>query len=111
MMAHERAVRVHLKSKLCMERNTTGEAMESHFMEKRTIEHGKEELSDIYLNLGLIAGKANDLLKVIKALDIQEDKDDQAVLTSSTYRNPNSIVLNYDQSIVRRGWLHVRHTL
>ena len=69
------------------------------FMEKRAAEHGKEELADIYLNAGLIAGKAKDLLRVIKALDIKEDEDDQAVLTAFMYRNPNSIVLDYDQSI------------
>ena len=69
------------------------------FMEKRAAEHGKKELADIYLNAGLIAGKAKDLFRMIKALDIKEDKDDQAVLISFMYRNPNYIVLDYDQSM------------
>ena len=69
------------------------------FMEERAVEHGKEEIADIYLNAGLIAGKAKDLLKVIKELNIEEDEDDQAVLTAFMYRNPKSIVLDYDQSM------------
>ena len=68
-------------------------------MEKRATEHGKEELADIYLNAGIITNKAKYLLQVIEALDIQEDKDDQAVLISFMYRNPNYIVLDYDQSM------------
>eukprot|EP00581_Thalassiosira_minuscula_P028591 CAMPEP_0183755862 /NCGR_PEP_ID=MMETSP0739-20130205/4565_1 /TAXON_ID=385413 /ORGANISM="Thalassiosira miniscula, Strain CCMP1093" /LENGTH=1102 /DNA_ID=CAMNT_0025992861 /DNA_START=157 /DNA_END=3465 /DNA_ORIENTATION=+ len=69
------------------------------FMEERAVEQGKDEVADIYLNAGLIAGKAKDLLKVIKALDLEEDEDDQAVLTAFMYRNPKSIVLDYDQSM------------
>jgi len=69
------------------------------FMKEHATKHGKEKLADIYLNAGLIAGKAKDLLAVIEALDIQEDEDDQAVLTAFMYRNPHSIVLDYDQSM------------
>ena len=69
------------------------------FMETRASEHGKDEVADIYLNAGLIAGKAKDLLRVIKSLDIQEEEDDQAVLTAFMYRNPQSIVLDYDQTM------------
>jgi hypothetical protein len=69
------------------------------FMETRASEHGKDEVADIYLNAGLIAGKAKDLLRIIKSLDIQEEEDDQAVLTAFMYRNPQSIVLDYDQTM------------
>ena len=68
-------------------------------METRASEHGKDEVADIYLNAGLIAGKAKDLLRIIKSLDIQEEEDDQAVLTAFMYRNPQSIVLDYDQTM------------
>ena len=68
-------------------------------MEERSKEYIKDQVSDIYLNAGLLAGKAKDLLRVIQALDIHEEEDDQAVLTAYMYRNPNSIVLDYRQSM------------
>ena len=68
-------------------------------MEGRAKEHGKEEATDIYLNAGLIAGKAKDLLEVIQALDIHPEEDDQAVLTAYMYHKPNAVLLDYGQTI------------
>jgi hypothetical protein len=47
----------------------------------------------------LIAGKAGDLLSVIKLAKIGDDEDDQALLTDFMYRYPDSIVLDYGQKL------------
>jgi hypothetical protein len=52
---------------------------------------------DMYLNAGLIAGKAKDLIRVVVSAQIGEDEDDQAVLTDYMFHNPNDIVLDYQQ--------------
>jgi hypothetical protein len=52
---------------------------------------------DAYLNAGLMAGKAGDLLRVIEAADIEVHEDDQAVLTDFMYRRPYEIILDYNQ--------------
>ena len=56
-------------------------------------------LDDVYLNAGLIVGKAQDLLRLIISLDILEEEDDQAVLTDFMYRNPDAIILDYQQEL------------
>ena len=52
---------------------------------------------DTYLNAGLIAGKAGDLLRVIITADIEVHEDDQAVLTDYMYRRPYELILDYNQ--------------
>lgn len=52
---------------------------------------------DTYLNAGLIAGKAGDLLRVIETADIEVHEDDQAVLTDYMYRHPYELILDYNQ--------------
>mmetsp|Transcript_24540 Transcript_24540/g.42002 ORF Transcript_24540/g.42002 Transcript_24540/m.42002 type:complete len:1055 (+) Transcript_24540:79-3243(+) len=68
-------------------------------MEKRAMLHGKVDNGNIYLNGGLIAGKAKDLLRIIKSLDIQTEEDDQAVLAAFVYRYPELVVLDYNQAM------------
>jgi hypothetical protein len=59
--------------------------------------NGERKYVDVYLNAGLIAGKAQDMLRVFNALDIREEEDDQAVLTAFMYHQPGTIVLDYEQ--------------
>ena len=54
---------------------------------------------DLYLNAGLIAGKAGDLLRVVETADFEVHEDDQAVLTDYMYRRPNELILDYDQML------------
>jgi hypothetical protein len=61
--------------------------------------YGADSIDDVYLNAGLIVGKAADLLRVIEAADIAATEDDQAVLTGYMYRNPKDIVLDYGQTL------------
>ncbi len=81
------------KSSTCKWNGEEEAAPWQRFMEEQARKKGKGSLSDVYLNAGLVAGKAKDLLSVIKAMDIDEKEDDQAVLTALFYKNPNSIML------------------
>jgi hypothetical protein len=69
------------------------------FMKERMIQHakGSTQYDDMYLNAGLMAGKAKNLIRVIEAAQIGDKEDDQAVLTDYMYRYPDEIVLDYKQ--------------
>jgi hypothetical protein len=54
---------------------------------------------DVYLNAGLIAGRAADLLRVFDMADFNAFEDDQAVLTDLMYVRPQEIILDYKQAI------------
>ena len=69
------------------------------FMQDTAKESGAAGREDVYLNAGLMVGRASDLMRVIKAADISEDEDDQAVLTDFMYSNPGQIILDYNQEM------------
>merc|ERR1719436_64168 len=46
-----------------------------------------------------MAGKARDLVRILEMLELENDEDDQAVMTDLLYRNPASFVLDYDQRL------------
>lgn len=54
-----------------------------------------EKITNVILNMGLIAGKKSDLIAFIDALSLKSYEDDQAVTTDYFYRFPNKIVLDY----------------
>jgi hypothetical protein len=54
---------------------------------------------DAYLNAGLMAGTASDLLHLIDMMDIKDEEDDQAVLTDLLHHAPNRIQLDYGQEL------------
>lgn len=55
--------------------------------------------ADIYLNAGLMAGSASNLIRVIESAMIGKDEDDQAVLTDYMFLHPEEIVLDYGQTL------------
>jgi hypothetical protein len=70
------------------------------FMRVLAIQRGVSELyDDVYLNAGLIAGRASDLLELIREANIGKDEDDQAVLTDFLYQHPHKIILDYGQKL------------
>lgn len=69
------------------------------FMHEAAFQQGNGSSQDIYLNAGLIVGRAQNLIRVFKRADIQESEDDQAVLTDYMYRFRDEIVLDYNQEI------------
>lgn len=69
------------------------------FMQELAVQRSHKDTANKYLDASLLAGKAGDLLSFIEAANIDEAEDDQAVLTDLMYRNPNLLVLDYDQRI------------
>lgn len=70
------------------------------FMQELASKRSSSTSQHLYLDTSLLAGKAGDLLKLIEALDIKNEEDDRAVLTDYMYRNPDSILLDYQQQLV-----------
>jgi hypothetical protein len=72
-----------------------------NFMKSLAIEqsNSNRDFDDVYLNAGLMAGTTKDLLRLIEQAQIGKDEDDQAVLTDFMYHNPNTIVLDYGQTM------------
>jgi hypothetical protein len=70
-----------------------------NFMKHLAIERTSQHYDDVFLNAGLIAGTAGDLVHLIEKTNIGKDEDDQAVLTDYMYRFPGSIVLDYGQTM------------
>jgi hypothetical protein len=78
------------------------------FMGSLAVKRGTDSV-ERYLNAGLMAGRAVDLLRVIDYIDIREDEDDQAVFSDLLYREPDMIVLDYKQELFgnSRYWLGI----
>jgi hypothetical protein len=62
-------------------------------------ESGGRSSADVYLNAGLVAGSARNLLRLLRRARIRPKEDDQAVLTDYLYNFPEQIVLDYLQSM------------
>lgn len=62
-----------------------------------------QEVGDVYLNAGLMAGYPQDLINLLNAIDIHPSEDDQAVLTGLMYANPEKLVLDYGQEMFGNG--------
>ena len=58
-----------------------------------------QEVGDVYLNAGLMAGYPEDLINLLKVMDIHPSEDDQAVLTGLLYSHPEMVVLDYGQEM------------
>jgi hypothetical protein len=69
------------------------------FMKEIALRRSSQNFDDVYLNAGLMAGSAGDLVRLIERANIGKDEDDQAVLTDFMYNYPESIVLDYGQTM------------
>jgi hypothetical protein len=70
-----------------------------NFMKGLAKQNAAEKRDDIYLNAGLMVGRAADLINVITKADIGSEEDDQAVLTGYMFLHPDEIVLDYNQAL------------
>jgi len=66
---------------------------------KTGIERVGEDVGDVYLNAGLMAGYPEDLINLVNVLDIAPEEDDQAVLSGLMNQFPDMIVLDYNQEM------------
>jgi hypothetical protein len=69
------------------------------FMENLAFDTTGEDLSDVYLNAGLMAGYPEDLINLLNVLNIDPSEDDQAVLSGLLYQFPDMIKLDYKQEM------------
>jgi lipopolysaccharide biosynthesis glycosyltransferase/LPS sulfotransferase NodH len=69
------------------------------FMQELAAERSHTDTANLYLDASLLAGKAGDLLKFIKAANVGQVEDDRAVLTDFMYHNPNLLVLDYESRL------------
>jgi hypothetical protein len=69
------------------------------FMKEIALQRSSQSFDDVYLNAGLMVGTAGDLVRLIERANIGKDEDDQAVLTDFMYNYPESIVLDYGQTM------------
>jgi len=53
-----------------------------------------------YLNAGILAGYAGDVVRVYEFLQVQPREDDQALLSEAMYRRPDWFVVDYDQRML-----------
>ena len=60
---------------------------------------GDKNFEDVYLNAGLMAGRVEDLIHVIESVAIENEEDDQAVLTDYMYQYQDTIILDYGQTL------------
>jgi hypothetical protein len=69
------------------------------FMEDLAFNTTGEDLSDVYLNAGLMVGYPDDLINLLNVLNIDPTEDDQAVLSGLMYQFPDMIKLDYRQEM------------
>lgn len=60
---------------------------------------GGQDVYDVYLNAGLVTGRRDDLIKLLRVADMEVYEDDQAVFTDVLYSQRDVIVLDYAQVI------------
>mmetsp|Transcript_20682 Transcript_20682/g.57698 ORF Transcript_20682/g.57698 Transcript_20682/m.57698 type:complete len:684 (+) Transcript_20682:81-2132(+) len=63
----------------------------------------------IFLNAGLLAGRARDLARVIRLMQLDESEDDQAVMTELLFRFPKLFTLDYDQRLFGNARHQMEH--
>jgi lipopolysaccharide biosynthesis glycosyltransferase len=80
------------------------------FMTKLAKQRSSTSSGRDFLDAGLIAGRAGDLLHVLQTADIGEDEDEQTVLTDFMYHNPDKIILDYDQFLLGEADTAATHT-
>jgi hypothetical protein len=53
----------------------------------------------VFLNAGLFAGSARNILRLLDRVDIGEKEDDQAVMSGLLYHDPEAVVLDYENEL------------
>jgi len=63
-------------------------------------EQGAPTSKNVYLNTGIIIGKAKDILNAYSILNMKEGEDDQALFTELLLKRPELIALDYEQKLI-----------
>jgi lipopolysaccharide biosynthesis glycosyltransferase len=81
------------------------------FMKGLASQRSEASSENVYLDTSLLAAKAGDLLRLIKAVDVSNLEDDRAVFTDFMYRNPTQIILDYEQQLLGESRKPLKNTL
>ncbi|KAI2493561.1 sulfotransferase family [Fragilaria crotonensis] len=69
------------------------------FMSDLSYHRTGEYQASAYLNAGVFAGSARNILHLLDRVDIGETEDDQAVLSGLLYHDPEALVLDYENEL------------
>lgn len=83
----------------CVHRGTEHQKPWEHAMQKMAKENGATS-ENIYVNAGIIVGKAKNIIAVYEILNMKETEDDQALFTELMLKRPDLIMLDYDQKLI-----------
>lgn len=72
------------------------------FMKDLAAQRGASSSTHVYLDAGLMVGKAGDLLRILEMADIGATEDATAVLTALMHHSPDLILLDYEQQLFGR---------
>ena len=53
----------------------------------------------VFLNAGLFAGSASNMLRLLDRVDIVQTEDNQAVMSGLLYHDPDALVFDYDNEL------------
>jgi lipopolysaccharide biosynthesis glycosyltransferase len=70
------------------------------FMKDLAAKRTDPSTESVYLDSSLLTGRAGDLVKLISSIAIVGKEDDRAVLADFMYRNPDLLVLDYEQQLM-----------
>lgn len=83
----------------CLGTDDPGTTEWQEFMEDLALVRGHRDTKYPYLNAGLMAGRVKDMIAILESLQLEDQEDDQAVMTDLLYASPASITLDYDQRL------------
>jgi len=69
------------------------------FFKEVAEKRGHKDAPFPYLNAGILAGYAGDIVRVYEFLQAKPQEDDQALLSEAMYRRPDWIVVDYQQRL------------
>lgn len=83
----------------CLHEGSKFDTHWKNFQMNMAKERGFSDTQFPYLNAGLQAGKAKNLLRLYEYINMQDHEDDQALLTEAMYRKPEWVMLDYGQKL------------
>lgn len=84
----------------CLHKGNVFEQPWKDAMHKIANDEGAKTSKNVYLNTGIIIGKAKDILSAYAILNMKEAEDDQALFTELLLKRPELIALDYEQKLI-----------
>lgn len=83
----------------CVHTGDGGDAPWKSFFHKLANDRGYEHARFPYLNGHLLVGRAEDILRLYRYMQINSEEDDIAIMSEAIYRRPEMIMLDYEQKL------------